>query len=57
MISITKIFFLFEDIIILKNKRMDLNITTLKIKNIPNFILKDKSKVEELFKQFGGVGN
>jgi len=57
VISITKIFFFFEDIIILKNKRMDLNITTLKIKNIPNFILKDKSKVEELFKQFGGVGN
>ncbi|OUM70129.1 hypothetical protein PIROE2DRAFT_1813 [Piromyces sp. E2] len=34
---------------------MDLNITTLKVKNIPNFILKDKKKVEELFKQFGGV--
>jgi len=36
---------------------MDLNITTLKVKNIPNFILKNKKKVEELFKQFGGVDN
>eukprot|EP00833_Pecoramyces_ruminatium_P016440 jgi/Orpsp1_1/1190472/evm.model.d7180000079232.1 len=34
---------------------MNLNITTLKVKNIPNFILNDKKKVEELFKQFGGV--
>jgi len=36
---------------------MDLNITTLKVKNIPNFILNDKNKIEEFFKQFGGVGN
>ncbi|ORX41981.1 hypothetical protein BCR36DRAFT_587560 [Piromyces finnis] len=34
---------------------MDLNTTTLKVKNIPNFILKDKKKTEELFKQFSGV--
>lgn len=34
---------------------MDLNITTLKVKNIPNFILNDKNKIEEFFKQFGGV--